>query len=66
MIPIPFEVLHPEEALFMQCIFKAGLSIRSTSEGLLFACIPVKLKRRKTDKYKNVIRWIRTRPDTDI
>jgi len=62
---VPFEAVHPQEALFMMSIFSNGWIIRETSDGVLFPAIPVKLKKR-TCKYKDKIAWIRSLPEIDL
>lgn len=60
MQPIPFEALHPQEALIMQSVFQSGLVIRDAGPYGLFIATPRKHPHRRMKPHiKRAIERIR-------
>jgi hypothetical protein len=61
--PIPFELIHPEEAAVMQRVFARGMVLLDRWPWI---APPRPRVKRKLTKYRETIAWIRSRPDREI
>ena len=65
---IPLEALHPQEAFFLQNLYRAGFCVRGDTRypESLFVKRQSPRRRRNGNKYRRVIEQIRTKIDREI